>query len=85
MFTNYIHNAHLRLILSYRNFRVYVLFYGCQVDLYIRGLKYWKTIQNGEDRAVFLAMTLAFIGIFAAAMVNPVFQQWFWTLRYLGS
>jgi putative inorganic carbon (HCO3(-)) transporter len=76
--TNYIHSGQLGLILD-TGILGYICFLWLSGLFILRGLKFWKTIQESEERAIFLAMTLSYIGIFAAAIVSPIFQQWYWT------
>jgi hypothetical protein len=75
---NYIHNGHLGLII-YTGFFGYACFSLFSALFIWRGLKFWEKIQDTQEQAIFLAMVLAYMGIFVAAIVNPVFQQSFWT------
>lgn len=77
-FRGYIHNGHLGLILN-SGFLGYFCFLWLSFLFIWRGLRYWKTIQFSYERAIFLANTLTYIGIFVASVVNPIFKQPFWT------
>lgn len=74
----YIHNGHLGLILD-TGILGYMCFLWLSGLFIFRGLKFWRTIKDSEERAIFLAMVLTYIGIFVAAIVSPIFQQWCWT------
>ena len=75
---DYIHNGHLGMVVK-TGLLGYASFLWFSALFVWRGLKFWKKIQDVQDQAVFLAIFLAYMGIFVAAIVNPVFQQWFWT------
>jgi hypothetical protein len=73
----YIHNGHLWIILK-TGFLGYAAFLVMSGVLLWRGLRYWKTISSADLRGVFLAIGLAYVGIFIVAVVNPVFTQLNW-------
>ena len=75
---NYIHNGHLWVILD-----TGLVGYGCLVwmsALFIwRGLKGWRSVPDARKGAVVLAFVLTYSGGCVAAIVDPIFAQWYWT------
>jgi hypothetical protein len=74
----YIHNGHLWLILK-TGFLGYACFLTLSALYVWRGLRYWEVIAAADIRAIYLAFSLTYVGVFVAAVVNPVFRNWSWT------
>ena len=75
---DYIHNGHLYLMLKtgligYLSFMLFLLIFVK------RGFQYWKQIPNPLHKGIVLSSATGVIGIMAAAFVNPIFMQPFWT------
>lgn len=74
----YIHNGHLWIILK-TGFLAYACFLWLSVLFVVRGLRSWRHISDRFMQAVLLAFVLIYIGALVAAIVNPVFKNWYWT------
>ncbi|MDR3575101.1 MAG: O-antigen ligase family protein [Anaerolineaceae bacterium] len=74
----YIHNGQFWIILK-TGFLGYACFLLFTFIFIWRGLKYWKTILDVDLKAIYLTFILAYLGIFAASTVNPVFTQANWS------
>jgi hypothetical protein len=73
-----IHNSHFWLIMMSGWFG-YLCFAWFSFSVVYRGLKHWESIPDPFEKAIVLGFSLAYIGVLIGSLVNPIFQQWFWT------
>jgi hypothetical protein len=57
----------------------WLLFMWLSVAFLRRGFLLWGSVSDPYLRATVLGFTLTFAGAMVAAIVAPVFMQWFWT------
>jgi hypothetical protein len=74
----YIHNGHFWLITKTGVFS-YLIFIGLSVLFVIRGLRHWRQADIPLESAAMLSFSLLYVGLMAAAIVDPIFHQQFWT------
>ncbi len=74
---SYIHNAHLWIMLN-SGLLGYVCFLWLSAVFLVRGFLHWRQVGDPEMRATVLSFTLTYLGLQFAAIVNPIFMQWFW-------
>jgi len=74
----YVHNGHLWVLL-----KTGLLGYGgllwLSLAFLIRGFKYWRGVPDPTVGGVILGFTLTYSTVLIAAVVSPVFREWFWT------
>jgi hypothetical protein len=77
-FRDYIHNGHFWIMIKSG-----LLGYLCLVWLslasLLRGFRYWRLVPDSQMRGSVLGFTLTYLGVLFAAVINPIFMQWFWT------
>lgn len=74
----YIHNGHLWILMESGLFGYLGLAWLSSVFLF-RGFKFWHIMANAQMRGATLGFTLTYLGVLFAAIVSPIFMQWFWT------
>ena len=74
----YIHNAHFWILLKGGALSYACLLIISGLFLY-RGFKYGIKIEDNEKRAWVISNTLIYVGILIGAILNPMFNQWYWT------
>ena len=72
----YIHNGYLWILMKTGliGFLPFMWFY---ISFLIRGFQNWRQINDAFLKAAFLGFTLSGTGILLAAIVNPLFMEWF--------
>ncbi len=74
----YIHNGHVWMIL--KTGIIGYLFFIWFLFLFLqRSFTHWRQISDPFQRAIVLAFAVAVIGILPAIIVNPIFEQSYWT------
>jgi hypothetical protein len=74
----YIHNGHLWILLK-TGFVGYACLIWLSVVFVLHGLRSWRRISDTFLRAIVLAFVLSYIGVLVAALVSPIFTQWYWS------
>ena len=73
----YIHNGHLWVLLT-SGWLGYLALAWLSVAFLIRGFKNWRTIADVKMRAIMLVCVLTYMGVSVAAIVSPIYMQWYW-------
>ncbi len=74
----YIHNGHLWIMLQ-TGLLGYAVFLFLSILVIVRGIRSWKSVVDPVLRGIYLAVPLAYLGIFIMAIINPVVVQLNWT------
>lgn len=74
----YIHNGHLWMMLA-TGLLGYACLFWLSVRFVWRGLRSWQSVADPFLRAIVFSSSLAYVGATVAALVNPIYMQWFWT------
>lgn len=74
----YIHNGHLWMLLDI-GVVGYLCFAWVSISFVVRGLRHWRFVPDASLRATVLSSVLTYLVLMAAALVNPVYFQAFWT------
>jgi len=74
----YIHDGHLWTIL--KTGLIGYLFYISFLFIFLkRCLQYWRTIPDPFQKAIVLSFAITIIGVLPATIVNPIFEDSYWT------
>jgi hypothetical protein len=73
----YIHNGHLWVLLT-SGWLGYLALVCLSAAFLLRGFKNWRNISNVKMRSIMLACVLTYVGVSIAAIVSPIYAQWFW-------
>lgn len=74
----YIHNGHFWIMLK-TGLLGYLSLATLSVIFLVRSFKYWRQIPDPLMQGNVLSFTITYLGILVAAIVSPIFIQWFWT------
>lgn len=75
---DYIHNGHVWVILKTGFLGYFGLVWLSVLFLY-RGFKHWRNIPNSHYRGAVLGVTITYLTMLPANIVNPMYLQWWWT------
>lgn len=77
-FRGYIHNGYLWVLLQSGLIGFLPLMW-LSIAFLIRGFTSWQSITDNRMKAIFLGLTLVYLTVLIAAVVNSTFVQWRWT------
>ena len=73
----YIHSGHLWVLLT-SGWLGYLALVWLSAVFLLRGFKNWRNIPDAKLRAIMLACLLTYVGVSIAAIVSPIYAQWYW-------
>lgn len=73
----YVHNGHFWIMMK-AGMLGYAFFLWLSLAFIIRSLRGWRRVADPRLQVIVLGFALSYVGILAAAVVAPIFTQWFW-------